>query len=454
MSNDLVKEPSEQEPVVDSKPTERAEQQKSISQAAFRVAFGGIFSLIAGFANQMIIAALYGAGEGMDAYLTAFTIPGYIQGVLFAGLSFVFIPAFVKDVESGEEDQAWRLVGTFFWLIGGILLLVSLGIWAFAPQILRVTAPGLKPDKAALTAQMLEILAFTTFFSGYSSFTSGIQNARGRYFWPAAGGAINSIGSIVTVLLLYRYVGVVALAWALLVAMILQACVTTIPIVRHGWPGRLPFTDERVRSTLILVMPFILLGLITRIGPIVERFFASGLPDGDLSYLGYAKKTVRIFQSMLAVTVVTATFPIMSKNFARNGIPGLLSTFKYSARLTLAVALPVVILGSVIAIPLIQVLFERGAFTGADTLAVARIIPIVLIESILFAMIGNLLTRVFYVTKDTRTVPLVTSLAMIPYIIFAFLGSKYFGYVGLASASALLFVSWRHHTLCTAVETL
>jgi putative peptidoglycan lipid II flippase len=216
----------------------------------------------------------------------------------------------------------------------------------------------------------------------------------------------------------------------------MQACVTTIPVVRHGWPGRLPFNDERVFETLKLILPFVLLGLITRIGPVFERFFASGLPDGDLSYIGYANKTVRIFQSMLAVTVVTATFPVMSKNFARDGVRGLLSTFKYSARLTLAVAIPVVTIGTVIALPLIEVLFERGVFTHEDTIAVARILPIILLEAILFAMIGNLLTRAFYVTKDTRTVPIVTSSAIIPYVFVAYWATRQWGYVGLAAAGA------------------
>lgn len=412
------------------------DDKKSISRAAFRVGVGGILSLGAGFLNQMVIAALFGAGEGMDSYLTALTIPSYIQGVLFAGLSFVFIPAFVKDVEEGREDEAWRLVGTFFWLIGGVFLIMSLLMWSFAPQILRITAPGLSPDKAALSAQMLSVLAFVILFSGYGSFTSGIQNARGKFFWPAAGGAVNSIVNLLALLVLYRYLGPLALAWSFLLAIAMQACVTTIPIVRHGWSGRLPFNDERVIETLKLVLPFVLLGLITRIGPVFERFFASGLPDGDLSYIGYANKTVRIFQSMLAVTVVTATFPVMSKNFARDGVKGLLSTFKYSARLTLATAIPVVMIGSIIAPPLIEVLFQRGAFTPNDSVAVARIIPIVLLEAILFAMIGNLLTRAFYVTKDTRTVPIVTSSAMIPYIFVAYWGTRQWGYVGLAGASA------------------
>jgi peptidoglycan biosynthesis protein MviN/MurJ (putative lipid II flippase) len=77
---------------------------------------GGVFSILAGFINQMIIAAYFGAGAEMDAYFTALVIPAYFQVVLITGLSFVFIPAFVREETKGNEDAAWELVGTFFGL--------------------------------------------------------------------------------------------------------------------------------------------------------------------------------------------------------------------------------------------------------------------------------------------------------------------------------------------------
>lgn len=412
-------------------------ERSNVSKAAFKVGAGGIFSLVAGFGSQMLIAALFGAGEIFDAYMTALTIPMYAQGVLLSGVSFVFIPMFVKAVDQGNEDEAWQLVGTFFWIIGGLLLLLSAAIALFAPYVIRATAPGLPADKTALASSMLSVLAFSIVLSGLGTYTTGIQNARNQFFWPAFAGTLNSIASILVMLAFYRTLGEMTLAWSFLVAVGVQATITVVPIVRHGWKGTLAWNDPRVTIVFKLVAPFIMLGLVTRVAPVIQRFFASGLADGELSYLGYSAKTARVFQGLLGATIVTAIFPALSRRFARDGKHGLLAGFRYGMRLTMAVALPTVIIASVLAVPLITVLYQRGAFDAQATLDVARVMPIQLIRSILFIMVGNLLTRIFYVTEDTRTVPLITASTILLYIPLASWGARTWGYMGLATAELI-----------------
>ncbi|MCB0133243.1 MAG: hypothetical protein KDD78_20410, partial [Caldilineaceae bacterium] len=201
-------------------------EHRSVSRAAFRMGAGGLFSLVAGFASQMVIAALFGVGEAMDAYLTALAVPIYAQAVLLAGLSFAFIPTYIQSMEEGDEEGACRLIGTFFWLIGGVLLLVSLAVSFFAAPIIDLIAPGLTPDKAQLAAAMLSVLAFSVVLNGYAVYTTGIQNARNQFFWPAFGGAVNSVVNIVVLLALYRFLGPMALAWSFLAATAGQAIVT------------------------------------------------------------------------------------------------------------------------------------------------------------------------------------------------------------------------------------
>ncbi len=135
--------------------TQESLEKRAISRSAFKVMLGGMFSILAGFINQMIIAAYFGAGAEMDAYLTALVIPAYFQAVLLSGLSFVFIPAFVREETKGNEDVAWELVGTFFWITSGILIVISIAASIFAKEIISITAPGFGPEKSTLAARML-----------------------------------------------------------------------------------------------------------------------------------------------------------------------------------------------------------------------------------------------------------------------------------------------------------
>lgn len=409
----------------------------TVTRSAFKVTLGGLFGLIAGVASQVVIASIFGAGVEMDAFLTALVVPLYLQAVLLSGLSFVLIPAFVQDEVEGREDDAWALVGTFLWLTGGILAVVAIGGSLFAQRIIVLSAPGLSPGKADLAARMLAILMFSVPLTGLGSLTQGIQNARNRFFWPTAATAVGSLGNLTILLVLYRTVGPLALAWGHLVSAALCAGVTVVPVLRHGWKRLMPLSDGRVHEMARLISPFLFFGILTRCTPLFERYFASGLPDGELSYLGYAYKISQIVMRLLGEGIAMAIFPAMSRAYAQDGEAGLVEKAEYGLRLTLAGALPALAILSAVAVPLVTVLFERGAFQHTATLSVSRVVPIVMVGSVLFPMLGNVVGRTFYVTKDTHTTPMVGAVTSGLYILLAKVLVDPWGYVGLAFAQLL-----------------
>jgi putative peptidoglycan lipid II flippase len=412
-------------------------EKSSINQSAFKVMAGGVFSLAAGLINQVVIAAIFGASAGMDAYNTAVIIPAYFHLVLISGFSFVFIPAFVKEEAVGKEDDAWILVGTFFWITASILLIIAIIMSIFSVQIIDLSAPGFLPQKSAIAAKMLSVMMFSVLFTGLSSFTIGIQNARGRFFWPSFGGAVNSMGNLVFLLLLHRWLGPLALAWAYLVSTILQASVTVIPVLRHGWKKVLPIIDPKVQEMGKLIAPIIISGLLTSFTPVAERYFASGLPDGQISYIGYAYKISGIFVSLLASGVAAAIFPSMARALIQDGLKGLANKNNYGLKLSVAVAMPAVLISTTVAVPIISILFQRGAFLSVDTQGVSKIILAVLLSDVLFRMLSNIFIRSSYVLKDTLTPPIVGSIAAVIYLASGRFFVIHFGYIGLVWARTI-----------------
>ena len=410
---------------------------RAVSRSAFRVVLGGLISLAAGLASQAVVAALFGAGVYMDAYLTALVVPTYIQAVLLAGLPFVVIPAFVQAEEGEGDGDAWSIVGTFFWLVGIVLTVVAVLGWLFAPQIISLTAPGLSPEKAELSARMLSILMFAVPITGLRTLTRGVQSARNRFFWPAMAGALSSVVTLTALLLLFETLGPLALAWSFLASEVARASMTVVPVVRHGWARLMPLNDSRFREMLRLMIPFLLLGLVTRSMTLFERFFASGLPDGDLSYLGYAGRLPQMIMVVVGSGITTAIFPAMARAYVRDGDVGMVDRLEYGLRLSSAVALPALAVISAVAVPLITLVFQHGAFTEVDTLSVSRIVPAVMFGAVVCPMVGNVLTRAFYVTKDTRTAPIVSAATSFMYIVLAWVLVGSMGYVGLALAVPL-----------------
>lgn len=407
---------------------------ETVSYSAFKVSLGSLFSLLAGLGSQMVIALFFGAGAEMDAYLTALAIPVYIQAVLLSGLSFVFIPAFIDAKTTDKEDEAWSLAGTMFWLVGGIFFLIAFAGSFFSPTIISIFAPGLDPEKADLAARMLRVIIFTIPLTGLAVLTSGIENARNRFFWPATAGAAASLSMIVTLWLVQGEIGAMALAWGYLIGMALQASITTGPFLKHGWNGLVPLGDARMKEMARLITPLILFGIFTRATPLIERYFASGLSDGELSYLGYSAKTSRLFHALLVSSIATAVFPAMSRAYSQHGDEEFKKTLQHGLHLSLAIGFPVLAIVSAVAVPFVTVLFERGAFQEETTLQVARVLPIILLGTVLIPMIGNLLARTFYIKKDTKTVPIVSAVSIIIYIFLARILVGIMGYVGLATS--------------------
>lgn len=421
----------------ETKGQEAASSNNAVARSAFKVTLGSLFGLIAGVGSQVLVASMFGAGAEMDAFLTALAVPIYLEAVLLAGLSFVFIPAFVQEETAEGEGEAWALTGTFLWLTGAVLAVVAVGGSLFAQRIIALCAPGLSPPKADLATRMLAILMFAVPLAGLRSLTKGVQDARTRFFWPAVAPAIGSVGNVMTLVVLHRTAGPLSLAWGYLASAALQASVTVVPVLRHGWRRLMPLSDGRVHEMARLIAPFVLFGLVARSTSVFERYFASGLPDGDLSYLGYAYRIASIVMTLLGSGIAIAVFPAMARAHAQDGETGLVEKAEYGFRLSLAVALPALAILSAVAVPLVAVLFERGAFQHIATLSVSRIVPMVIISDVVCGMLGNMINRTFYVTKDTHTAPIVGAVTSVLYIFLAKVLADAWGYVGLAFAQPL-----------------
>ncbi|HNA88051.1 MAG TPA: lipid II flippase MurJ [Anaerolineales bacterium] len=407
----------------------------SITKPASRVMFGGVLALAGGLISNIIVAYIYGAGSSMDAYLTAMVIPTYIQIVFFSSLAFVVIPVFIEAESNKRSDDAWALVGTFFWITSIVLLLVSVLGSIFSRSIIGLVAPGFQGGKVTLASNMLAILMFSTPFTGLSILTVGIQNARHHFFWPSVAPAVGSLVNIVTLLLLSGFIGPLALCWGYLLSIITQAGFSVIPVVRHGWKKILPLNDEHVRNIGKAMLPLIVFGLFTCISPVAVRYFSSGLPDGQIAYMGYANKISNIFVIFLASGIAASIFPSMARAFAQDGLPGLSKKNHFGLRLSFAVALPAVMVVAAVDIPLIRIFFERGEFTEADTIGVSQILFAFLVGDVLFRMVGNIFERGFYTLKNTVTPPLISSVFVIIFIATAHLVVTRWGYVGLVWAN-------------------
>ena len=400
-------------------------------RSSLLVTFGSCLSLLTGFISQVVIAWYFGTSVQMDAFMTAIVIPLYLQALLLTGLPFVLVPMFVNACETAHESEAWAIVGTMLRLFGVSLSVCAVVCYIFSPQIISLTAPGLSSGANMLASKMFAILIFDIPFAALGTLSNSIQNARGRFFWPAAAPAIGALVNVFLIIVGYKHFGAIVLAWGALVSTIVQSSFSALPVIKLSWNRTVSLKDPRLKKMMSLLLPIILFGLIGRATPVFERYFASGLPQGSISYLGYALKISIIVQALLGTGISTAIFPDMARAYATDGKKGLAPVYLKAMRLTWVSSLPCVAIGSIVSLPLVQVLFQRGNFTYESAVNTAIILPFIM-GIVMSNILGCVIGRALYVQGKTFGLSLIGAISITLYPLFAFLTVPSMGYVGLA----------------------
>ena len=107
-------------------------------------------SRILGVVREQVLAALFGAGNAMDAYNVAYRIPNLVRDLFAEGaMSSAFVPTFTRHLATAGKESAWRLAN---YVINGLIvitgILVVLGI-VFAEPLVGMFAGAFRSVPAS-----------------------------------------------------------------------------------------------------------------------------------------------------------------------------------------------------------------------------------------------------------------------------------------------------------------
>ena len=171
--------------------------------------------------------------------------------------------------------------------------------------------------------------------------------------------------------------------------------------------------------------------MITKATPLVDRYLASEFHPGSISHLNYAFKIVTVIAALVSIGLSTVIFPRMAQDVAQSNLTALRSTLSHGLRLMWILTAPIISIGFSLALPIVILLFKRGAFNDADVQVVTGLLRIYVFG--VFGMaLGNVTSKGFYVLKDTRTLALVGIFEAVSYVVYTVLMTKYLGLQGIA----------------------
>jgi len=348
--------------------TNRSENSQVV-RAAGIVGAATMVSRVFGLVRDMVIAAFFGASWMTDAFWVAFRIPNMLRRLLGEGsLTVSFVPVFTEYLEKKTKEQALELAYNAVTLLSIILAVISvLGI-ILSPLIVGLIAPGFisEPKQFALAVFLNRLMFPYIFFIALVALCMGILNSFRHFTAPALSPVLLNVAMIGAAFFLRPFFAepITSLAIGVLIGGVLQLAMQWPFLLKFGvrLKFRLNLKHPGIKQIGLLMMPAILGAGVSTINVFVGTILASLLPGGSVTYLFYADRIMELPLGIFAIAIGTATLPSFSKHVAAGNMDELKSGISFSLRLMLFLTVPAMAALMALNLPIISVLFQRGAF--------------------------------------------------------------------------------------------
>jgi len=406
-----------------------------------------LLSRLLGFVRDMLMANVLGTGLAADAFFAAFRFPNLFRRLFAEGaFNAAFIPLFSGALEKMGDDEA-RLFATriISWL-AAFLVAVTVLAEIFMPQVLTPFVPGFldDPEKFDLTVTLTRIcfpyLACMSLMAAYG----GILNGLGRFFAAAFAPVLLNIVLVGLMAVLVLFVAGTAtedaaywLAWGTLVGGLAQLALVVWAVRRSGFLPRfhMPRFDRDVQRFWLLALPAIASGGITQINIFIGTIIASGA-SGAISYLYYADRLYQLPLGIIGIAIGVVLLPELSRHLKGGRDAEAQAAMDRSLLVSMLLALPAAAGLIALAEPIIRVLFERGAFSAADTSATASALICFSAGLPAFILI-KVFQPGFFAREDTATPTWFSAISVVINVALSLILFPFLQHVGIAIATTV-----------------
>lgn len=411
--------------------------------AAAIVAGGVLISRLLGLVRQIVFAWLLGAGATGDEYFVAFLIPDLLNYLLAgAYMAITLIPLLTRRFAVGDEDDARDA----FWAVArplafGITALVVVAMPLVEP-ILRLVEPGFTEDQVANAARLTRIVLPAQVFFVLGQLLTAWQFARERFVIPTlgpivynlaiiAGGVLGGVGS--------DDPGADGFAWGALAGAALGIFALQVwGAWREGL--RLPTARIRrhpaVRRYFALAIPLMLGQSLVVLDEQFGRTFGSLHADGGVSWLTFGRQTMLVPVGVIAQAAGVAAYPFLARLAAEGNHAELARAVGRAVRFVVASSLAAAAVLIAVSQPVVRLLYERGSFDAADTVATAGTVIFFAIGVPMWG-IQQILARGFYAREEMWAPVVVGTLATAAAVPIYWVLNDRLGVDGLALASSV-----------------
>lgn len=367
-----------------------------------------LLSRVLGMLREMLYARFMGDSAVAGAFAFAFSIPNLFRRLLGEGaLTAAFVPLF-KEAEAREGEGAmWRVANS---VVCGLLLVSAVLVLLVTGGLTLALAGGLADAKFRLVLELVRVIFPYMMLACLAAIFMGILNSRGSFFLPALGAVILNLVIIPVVLFVAPRWGVqleeqvFALAYGVVVGGVLQA-VYLLPALRRAgfrpaWVS--PLGNPVLRAVGRRMLPGLL-----GVAAFQLNVFLTGLVAGMVDFqinasYGYAVRLFELPQGLFGVSLATFLLPTLSGLAAQGNTEGFKATLTQALGYIIFVNALMAGLLTLLAEPMVRLLFERGEFNAESTARTVSALVWLGVALVPYS-VSSILSRAFFALGDTHT---------------------------------------------------
>ncbi|MBR1245029.1 murein biosynthesis integral membrane protein MurJ [Bradyrhizobium sp. AUGA SZCCT0274] len=366
-----------------------------------------LLSRVTGFARDIMLAAILGAGPVADAFFVALRLPNHFRAIFAEGaFNAAFVPAYAH-LHGQNVTSAKLFADRIFTLLFGAQVVLLVVAWLFMPQVIGLLAPGFADDPArgelaiALTRITFPYLLLITLVTLYG----GMLNVMHRFASAAAAPIFLNLSMMATLALAAFFPGAgYAAAWGVLIAGILEFLLLAGDAAKNGILPKfsMPRLDNDVRAFFRALGPATIGSMGTQVALFADTIIATFLAAGALSALYYADRLNQLPIGVIGIAIGTVLLPELSRRLAAQDDAGAAKAQRRAFNFTLLFSIPFVAAFLTVPDVIMRAMFARGAFSKADAAAAGATLAAYAVGLIPFVMIRSAVAT-FYARKDTAT---------------------------------------------------
>ena len=413
---------------------------KTAARTVFLMAVLTLISKLFGFVREMIIANFYGASYITDAYVMAITIPTIIFSGIWGSVAVAYMPVFSDIIEKEGNDRANVFTNSIISILLFVSILSSIAGLIFSEQIVDIFAKGFEGETAELTIFYVKVtLSYVAFTSIAAVLESNLQY-KGIFLPQIIIGYFQNL-VIIAAIIISVYTSTYFLIFGWLLAYILRFLFLAVLANRKGHHYSVAFNlDSRSKTVISLALPIFIGSSMSQIGIFVDKTLASGLPEGSVSALNYANLLIGLITGLTVTILTTVIYPKLAQANSledHNRFSDILST---GINLIIIITVPFSLGAILYSKPIVQLIYERGAFDAAATGLTASAFLFYAI-GLLFTSLNTLMTQGFFSMRVMKAPVVFSMVGVIIDIVLNLVLVRPMAHNGLALATSIAAIS-------------